>query len=111
MSSPKTDKTERNLSRHQFPTLMWIRNHRVTVRDLRGFHGATLGSLGYNGYIAKIGGGEDAEVQVTQAGEEALRQYTEQRYNQRQHAGDITERCMTLLRHVRRVRVLELKAS
>ena len=102
---------DRNLSRHQFPTLRYIRDHRVTLQELRKFHGTTLSSLAYLGYIAKAGTGDIAEIVVTSSGENALRLYTEGAYNQRLHEGDLTERTRTLLRHVRKFRVLERKAS
>lgn len=98
---------ERNLSRHQFRTLKYIREHRVTVQSLRTFSGTTLGSLAYAGLIAKSGTGDIAEIVLTPAGEAAFKFYTSVGYNERKHEGDLTERCELLLKHVRKFRVVE----
>jgi hypothetical protein len=37
----------------------------------------TMTSLAYRGYLRKFGSGDDAQVLLTQAGEEALRTYEE----------------------------------
>lgn len=97
------DNTPRNLSRHQYRTLRYIKNHQVTMAALRRAHGNTLGSLAQNDYIRRIGAGDGAEVVLTQRGLTALDSYNESGMNERKHAADVTERCLRLLRHVRNI--------
>jgi hypothetical protein len=91
----------RNLSRHQYGTLRFIAQNHVTIEYLRNAHANTLGSIAYNGWIVKKGTGEKAEVVLTKSGEEELRTYNEASLNERQHEGELTDRCMRLLAHSR----------
>ena len=91
----------RNLSRHQYGTLKFINDNHVPLSYLRHAHGNTLGSVAYNGWIAKRGSGENAEVVLTKAGEEQLRIYMQASLNERSHEADLTERCQRLLMHTR----------
>jgi hypothetical protein len=100
----------RPLSRHQYGTLKFIMHQKVTLADLRHAHATTLGSLAYRGYLKLTGTGEEQEVGLTKTGEEALRVYTEAALNERSHEGELTERCLRLLRHGRR-RVTPIKVA
>jgi hypothetical protein len=97
----QTDNKPRNLSRHQYGTLKFIADNKVTLGYLRHAHGTTLGSIAYHRWIEVRGTGDDALVYLTKAGEEELKSYNHATLNERSHEADITERCMRLLKHAR----------
>lgn len=92
----------RNLSRHQYGTLKFIHEHNVTLSYLGRAHANTLGSLAYHGWIRRVGTGESALIMLTARGEEELQSYVLGGMNERQKAGELTERVRRLL-HVSRV--------
>lgn len=94
------------LSMHQYGTLKYIRNHRVTLGYLRKAHATTLGSLAQRELICKTSSGDEAEVILTPAGEEAFKCYHNASLNERSHEGNLTDRCMRLLQHARRIAVI-----
>lgn len=94
---PDQDRPFRNLSRHQYGTLKFIADNHVTIEYLRHAHANTLGSVAYNGWVVKRG----SEVVLTKTGEEQLRIYNQATINERQHEGELTERCKRLLAHSR----------
>lgn len=100
-----------NLSRHQYKTLRFIVNHDVTMRTLRKAHGTTLGSLGLRGLLRRVGPGDDAKVMVTDAGLIALASYNEDKMNERKSDHDLTDRCLRLIQHSRRLNVLQKGAA
>lgn len=95
------------LSLHQYGTLKFIRSHRVTLNYLRRAHATTLGSLAYRELICKTSSGDEAEVILTPAGEEAFKSYSNASLNERSHEGELTERCLRLLQHARRIAVMK----
>jgi hypothetical protein len=97
----QTDNKPRDLSRHQYGTLKFIADNKVTLAYLRHAHGTTLGSLAYQRWIEVRGTDDDAPVYLTKAGEEELKSYNHATLNERSHEADITERCMRLLKHAR----------
>jgi len=97
------DNAPRNLSRHQYRTLRYIRDHRIGMASLRHAQGNTIGSLAYNDYIRRLGSGEAADVIITQRGADALAAYEQGGMNERLHEGEVTQRCLRLLKHVRRI--------
>jgi hypothetical protein len=101
----QTDLPLRGLSRHQFGTLKFINDNKVTMGYLKIAHANTLGSLAWRGYlfITSNGAGDKAIVGLTPEGEKALRSYTSASINERQHEHELSERCLRLLRHSRRV--------
>lgn len=99
---PQTDDYNlRPLSRHQYGTLKFIHDNKVTMAYLRHAHANTLGSIAQRGYLQKSGQGDDAEIFLTKAGVEALRLYMTASLNERTHEGELTERCLRLLKHTR----------
>jgi len=105
------DDKPRNLSRHQYGTLKFISQNKVTLAYLRHFHANTLGSIAHWNWIAIKGNSDDSPVELTPAGEAELKSYVEASFNERSHEGDLTERCLRLLRHVRRGRLLNMKGA
>lgn len=103
----------RTLSRHQYGTLKFLADNKVTLADLKQANGTTLGSLAYRQYvyIASNGVGDKATVGLTHAGEEALKVYMDATLNVRSHEAEVTERCMRLLKHVRRSNVTPLRKT
>ena len=99
-----------NLSRHQYRTLKFINGHDVTLVHLRKAHANTLGSLAYRGYVRQVGTSNDAPVFLTESGLEALKSYEQVGMNERGHEGELTERCIRLLRHSRRIAVMSKSA-
>ena len=99
------------LSRHQYGTLKFINESNVTLAYLRHAHANTLGSLAQRGYLQKEGSHDNSRVVLTKSGLNALGSYMTASMNERSHEGDLTERCMRLLR-VSRSRMLNMdKAS
>jgi hypothetical protein len=92
----------RPLSRHQYGTLKFLSENHVSLDYLGHAHATTLGSLLQRGYLYVSGAGEAAEVLLTKAGEETLRNYLHATLNERSHEGELTERCARLLRQARR---------
>ncbi len=88
----------RNLSRHQYGSLKFIHDNHVSLDYLRNAHANTLGSLAERGYLQRDG----ENVVLSQAGIDALHVYTHASLNERAHEGELTDRCMRLLKHVRR---------
>lgn len=101
----------RNLSRHQYGTLKFIHENQVTLAYLRHAHANTLGSIAYWKWITLEGVGDDAQVNLTKAGLAELETYTRATLNERATEGDITERCMRLLKYARRSRVVPMTKS
>lgn len=99
----------RNLSRHQYGMLKFISEHHVTLAHLRRAHGNTLGSVAYWRWVEVQGTADDAPVVLTKAGRQELEFYNLAEMNQRTHEGDITDRCLRLLKHARRLQ--SMKAS
>jgi hypothetical protein len=97
----RSEEKPRNLSRHQYGTLKFIKQNRVTLAYLGHAHGNTLGSVIANRWIVVAGRSEDSPVILTPDGENALRTYTHATLNERAHEGDLTERCARLLRYSR----------
>ena len=95
----------RNLSRHQYGTLKFIKENHVTLTYLRHAHAGTLYSVISNGWVARHGTGDKAEITLTKAGEDTLRIYTEASINERKSEADLTDRCQRLLAHSRRLSV------
>jgi hypothetical protein len=99
-----------NLSRHQYGTLKFIHEHEVTLAYLKKAHANTLGSLAYRGYLRKVGSGEMAQVFLTEEGIGVLKLYKEAAMNERQHEHELTERCLRLIQHSRRIAVMSKSA-
>ena len=97
-----------SLSRHQYGSLRFIAKNNVTMEYLRNAHANTLGSLAYRGYLklSGVGIGDKAVVILTQSGAEALLYYERATMNERTHEGELTDRCLRLLKHSRRVAIL-----
>ncbi len=101
----QTDYTiPRTLSRHQYGTLKFLHENKVTMSYLRVAHANTLGSLAYRGYlyITHDGVGDKAVVGLTKTGLEALKVYQDASLSERQHEADLSDRCQRLLKHARR---------
>lgn len=109
MPTPTKPDPIRVLSRHQYGTLLFIFSNKVTMEYLRHAHANTLGSLAYRGYLKLVGTGDHQEVELTKAGDEALRTYREATLNERIHEGELTDRCLRLLRHGRRQALVQMK--
>lgn len=92
-----------NLSRYQYGTLKFISENAPTLAYLRKAHQTTLGSLAYRGYLRRMGSGETAGVFLTESGDRALMEYRQATLNERKHEFELTERCLSLLKHSRRV--------
>ena len=93
------DEIVKPLSRHQYGSLRYFSKGSVTLDQLRNAHATTLGSLLIRGYLQKQG----SVIVLTKRGGEALRLYDQATINERSHEGDLTERCLKLLRYSRRV--------
>ncbi len=95
----------RTLSRHQYGTLKFLHENKVTMGYLRMAHANTLGSLAYRGYLYTThdGTGDKAVVALTKSGEAALRVYQEASLNERSHEAELSARCARLLKHNRNV--------
>ena len=102
------EELRRGLSRHQYGTLRFIFNNRVSLEYLKHAHATTLGSLAYRGYLMRVGPKETDQVMLTPKGEAMMRHYDSASLNERSHEGELTERCQRLLkysaRHVQLVR-------
>lgn len=103
MSESNEKKPLLNLSRLQYGDLRFIHRNRVTMGRLRSANLTTLTSLAYRGYLRRTGAGEDADVFLTPEGEMALDAYESATLNTKARESDLTERCLRLLRHSRRV--------
>jgi hypothetical protein len=101
--SETTTPTNLNLSRFQYGDLKYIFHNRVTMASLRKANMTTLSSLAYRGYLRRVGMTDDSEVFLTPAGEAALKRYGEATMNTRQHERELTDRCLRLLKHSRRI--------
>ena len=100
----------RPLSRHQYGTLKFIHDSHVTLAYLRHAHANTLGSIAQRGYLQKVSTGDESPIVLSKAGEEALRLYATATMNERSHEGELTDRCLRLLRHVR-ARVVHMERA
>lgn len=105
---PREDKA-RNLSRHQYGTLKYIAENKVTLAYLRHAHANTLGSIAYWNWIAVQGKDDNSLVVLTKSGQEQLYIYTHASLNERGKEGELTARCLRLLKHTRRV--VEMRKS
>ena len=110
MSETNQKKPLQNLSRLQYGDLRFIHRNRVTMGHLRLANLTTLTSLAYRGYLRRSGAGEDAEVLLTPEGETALSAYEDAALNTKARESDLTERCLRLLRHSRRVVAMQKSA-
>jgi len=99
MTKPVTPETPRNLSRHQYGSLKFIAHNNVTLEYLRHAHANTLGSLAERGYLERSG----ELIVLSQSGKLALDTYSQASLNERGHEGELTERCLRLLKHTRRI--------
>lgn len=108
---PQTTLSTRNLSRFQYGTLRFIYDHNPTLAYLRKAHQTTLGSLAYRGYLRRLGSGETASIMLTDDGYAALVEYNDAKLNERQHEFELTERCLNLLKHSRRVHQIDSKSA
>ena len=95
----------RTLSWHQYGTLKFIAENTPTLAYLRIAHAATLTSLLHPGrnYLYVTGRGDEAVVVLTKTGDDALRTYTNATLNERHQERELTERCLRLLKHARRL--------
>jgi hypothetical protein len=109
---PETNQKKplQNLSRLQYGDLRFIHHNRITIGHLRLANLTTLTSLAYRGYLRRVGMGEDADVLLTQEGEAALDAYESATLNTKARESDLTERCLRLLRHSRRVVAMQKSA-
>jgi hypothetical protein len=103
----RTDEKPRNLSRHQYGSLKFIAENKVSLAYLRNFHANTLGSIAYWGWIVVNGNSDDSIVSLTPLGEHELKSYQQASFNERSHESDLTDRCQRLLKHARRLRVMQ----
>lgn len=97
------DKIPTMISRHQYGTLRYVRDHQPTVAELRDINNLTLGSLGHWHWTRLNGSGEHATLTITPLGIEVLRAYEGADVNRRLHEAEMTERCLRLLRYSRRL--------
>ena len=111
MSETSVKSYQLNLSRHMYNDLRFIHEHHMTVAHLRMANMTTMTAIAARGYLRKIGQGEEAEILLTQAGEDALGRYSGTEMNLRKHEAEITERCLQLLKHTRRVVAMEAKSA
>src|SRR5262245_17986325 len=103
--------TQKNLSEYMLGTMRYIRDERVTLRDLGGVHGNTLGAILYRKYAERgAPKGMATQVHLTTLGQTELARYEHAQARLRTHSGEITERCATMLRVLQFVRHGERQA-
>lgn len=102
------DLKPRNMSRYQYGLLKYVRNNHVTLEQLRVAHGTTLGSVAYWGWIARTSSNDDSPIVLTKTGRAELEAYEAADLPIRSTEGELTERCLRLLMHSRRNKVVEL---
>ena len=110
MAETNQKKSLQNLSRLQYGDLKYIHRNRVTMGHLRLANLTTLTSLAYRGYLRRVGASDDAEIFLTPEGEAALDAYESATMNTKARESDLTERCLRLLRHSRRVVAMQKSA-
>ena len=103
------EELKRGLSRHQYGTLRFIAQNKVTLAYLRHAHATTLGSLAYRGYLVRLGPAETDLIILSKKGEAMLSNYNAASLNERSHEGELTERCQRLLKYS--ARALQLVKS
>lgn len=90
----------------QFGTLRYIRDHEVSVDELRSYNLVTFGSLLRRGWVTRKG----QRIMCTREGEDAYALYHYSTCNYRSHAGELTDRVRLLL-HISDLRMVKSSAA